>query len=168
MITKSLNGITVQNTASIAETLAVSDDPTFAGNLQGTASQGQQWRMDGTIGPSVTTVIHGRLTLSAGALTVDLRSWTDAVLGSMDLNGLKLKLMKLSAPSTNAGAITIKPGASNGYAGWAGSGGLILAAGDHRGPDIFNSMTGVDSTHKTLDLTGTGTDVIDVIMGFGA
>jgi hypothetical protein len=166
-VTKTLGAIQVINTLSIGETIAFSGDPTFAGDLSGTVAAGQQWRMDGTVGKSVTKVFHGLVALVAGAKTLDLTALTDAVLGTVDFSGLKLRLLHAVATSGNTAAISIAPGASNGYTGWVGSSGLLLQPGDSRGPDLFTGGIAIDGTHKTIDLAGTGTESVTLIMGFG-
>src|SRR3954469_7660829 len=63
--------------------------------------------------PSVTKMIARTLSLSTGALTIDLTSLTGTASSSVTLSGLKIQMMKIKNTATHA--ITIAKGASNGY-----------------------------------------------------
>lgn len=166
-VSKTLGSIQLTNTVSIGETIAYSGDPTFSGDLTGTVAAGTAWRMDGTAGKSVTKTWHGLVALVSGTKTLDLTSLTDAVLGTVDMTGLKLRFLHAVATSGNTAAISIAPGASNGLTGWVGSAGMLLQPGDSRGPDLFTGGIAIDATHKDIDLAGTGTESVTLIMGFG-
>lgn len=105
--------------------------------------------------------------LTAGAATIDLTNMTgtdgDAVTGL----GLKLQILKLRNKSTNAGAITITDGLSNGYIGLGNSFLLELGVGAHALFFLNDTADDVGASVKTLDLAGTGTDVLEVIAVFG-
>jgi hypothetical protein len=166
--TRTINSIQFNNSIAVNESNVVSGDPTSAGAIANVALGGQ-FRYDGTSGngPAITADFHGQVALIAGALTLDLTALADAILGTVTMAGLKLRHIQLAAPGTNAGALTIKPGASNGYTGWAGSGGLILSPSDQAVLGPLNGTIAIDGTHKTLDLTGTGTDKLNLVMMFG-
>ncbi len=168
MTIRNINSVQFNNSLAINESNVVAGDPTSAGAVANVAAGGQ-FRYDGSSGngPAITADFHGQMALIAGALTLDLTALADAILGTVTMAALKLRHIQVWTPSTNAGALTIKPGASNGYSGWAGAGGLILAAGDQQVLGPLNGTIVVDGTHKTLDLTGTGTDKLNMVMGFG-
>ena len=68
--------------------------------------------------PPVTKVAALQAALTAGAATVDLTSLTGTNGATVDGTGLRVQAMKLRNPSTNANAITVVEGASNGYDGF--------------------------------------------------
>lgn len=172
--TKTLSSITTQNTVTVNESNTIGADPTLA-SLPGVVSAGQQWRFDGTIGPAVTKVWHRQVTLVAGAATLDLTALTDDILTTQDMTGLKLKALHAVPASTNANAITIKPGAANGYTGWVGTDGIVLnttTISSVNYPDnvfigpLYGGIA-VDGTHKNIDIAGTGTQKVNLILMFG-
>ena len=165
--TRTLNSKTVNNSLSIQETNTIGTDPTITGGLSATINAGQQWRFDGTTGPAATKAWHSQVALSAGVLMLDLTALADAILTTVDMTGLKLKMLHLVAPSTNANVITVAPGAVNGYTGWVGSAGLILNPGDNVLLGPMNAGIAVDGTHKNLDLAGTGSQVLNIVALFG-
>lgn len=165
--TRALDSKRITNTISLRETVVYGTDPTVT-TLKPRIDKGRSWDMDGTTGPAATAWWHGEVTLSAGALSIDLTALTDAISGlTVDMTGKKIRSMWLFAPTGNAGAITIKPHASDGYTGWTSSGGQVLSAGDYRGPDIFTGGIAVDATHKILHVTGSGTDKLQLVLLFG-
>ena len=109
----------------------------------------------------MTTPVSGVLPMTAGALTIDLRVLVGSNGLAVDGNGLKLQAIKLRNDNTGGNPITIAKGATNGYLPGGGTawsqtlpvGGEYLAYFNEGGPDI-------DGTHKTLDVTGTGTQAI--------
>lgn len=164
MATQTLTAVTVQNQLTIAETVSTTD--TAYGSVSGSVVAGQTWRMDGTTGPSITKEWHGTVTLAAGVKTLNLAALVDALLGTVDMTGLKLKLVHITAPSTNTAVITIVPGASNGYTSLGL--GLRIGIGDSQGPLIMNGAIAVDATHKNLDFAGTGAETLYMVLGFGS
>lgn len=165
--TRSLTFKRANNGISLREALTLSGDPALSA-IEHTLDAGQSWDFDGTTGPAVTKWWHGLVTLTAGAASLDLTALTDAATGlTIDMTGLKLKCLHLQATTGNAGDITFKPGGTNGLTGWIGAGGEVLAATDQRGPNVYTGGIAVDATHKTIDVTGTGTDSIRVVMLFG-
>lgn len=166
-VTRTINSVSFGNALNIKETDAVSGDPTSAGSIAQVSSGVSSLLFDGTASPQITADYHAQVALVSGALTIDLTSLADALLGTTTMLGLKLRLLHLTAPTANAGPITIKPGGTNGYAGWSGAGGLILSAKDIQVLGPLNGTAAVGSSTKTLDLTGTGTDGLIIVAGFG-
>ena len=116
--------------------------------------------------PPVTAYSAFSKTLSSGSGTIDLTSLPDnnGVAAAVTLNGLKPQVVKLRNKSTNANAITVAKGASNGYTGFGSAFSLTLQPGDEflwKGNDN-SGVTDVGSGAKTLDLTGTGSQVLEV------
>jgi hypothetical protein len=165
--TRTLNSKTITNAVSLRETIVYDTNPMVT-TLKPVSNLGRTWNMDGTTGPAVTAWWEGEVTMTAGALSLDLTALTDAVSGlTVDMTGKKIRSMWLFAPTGNAGAITIKPHVTDGYTGWTSTGGQVLSAGDYRGPDIFLGGIAVDATHKILHVTGTGTDKLRLVLLFG-
>jgi hypothetical protein len=118
--------------------------------------------------PDAELVAETRVTLTAGAATIDLTAIPTNRGGTIDGTGKKVRAFKFRAPSDNTGgAISVAAGASNG---------LAMAGSDFKynvGIDcevqgyLKDTSTAIDATHKTLDLAGTGTDALDVIFVLG-
>lgn len=130
-----------------------------------------------SLGPTSTPVISKiavfTVTLAAGAATIDLRSLThNGVAAAVDFNGLKLQVMKIRNTATTF--VTASKGASNGYA-LDGTAAWTLpippkSANNDPGEWTFFSSEAtpdVDSTHKTIDLAGSGTETLQVVLGAG-
>lgn len=103
--------------------------------------------------------------LSGGAATIDLTAVPSAG-GNVSFSGLKLRGYLFKTPTTNSGTVTITKGASNGYTigtNWKET----LAPGQEVVKWMDDEAETCDGTHKTLDLTGTGTDAFsyEVIAG---
>ena len=112
--------------------------------------------------PAADTVAYEQFALSAGAATIDLTSLVGPGGAAVTLNGKKVRLIRFSNPSTNANSITVAKGAANGYTGLGSSFSVTVPPG---GDVTFYDGGGgvaVDATHKTLDLTGTGSQVLNV------
>lgn len=115
--------------------------------------------------PAVSKKANFKVTLTAGAAVIDLTALPD-VAGNQNFSGLKVQAIKFRNLSANA--ITVGKGASNGLgllasdAAWtipippalAGVPGEVVLVLPEGTPDV-------DSTHKTIDVTGTGTDVLN-------
>jgi hypothetical protein len=123
--------------------------------------------LNGTSSPAVTKQASLRVTLSTGAATVDMTSMTPQNEAAVNATGLKPQLYKFQAPATNSGAITIAPGGSNGHALLGASFSITLNPGQEVSGYLDASAVTVDSTHKTIGLSGTGTDVLDMQLVFG-
>lgn len=107
------------------------------------------------------TLWSNTVTLTAGALTLDLTALTRTGLSTVNLNGKRILAVKIAALSTNTQPVTIVPGASNGYTQLGLGARVGVSAGAAASPATEKpdevlihcpSATAVDSTHKTLDL----------------
>lgn len=120
--------------------------------------------------PAVSMVADFQKALSSGAGTIDLTA-VPGVSGTQDMTGKKIVMAKFRNPSTNANPITVKFGATNGYlllgTGWQ----ITLSPGQEItfGPQaaVAASTPSVSSTTKTIDLSGTGSQALDVILVAG-
>lgn len=112
--------------------------------------------------PSVTAFAGFNKALSAGTASIDLTALTGTNGATVNLNGLRVVAIKFKAKGNNTGALTIAKGATNGYTGLGASFSITLPIG---GETVFYGVAGaaaVSGTLKVFDLTGTGTDSVDV------
>lgn len=102
-------------------------------------------------------------TISGGTYTIDVTSLQGSN-GTLNANGKRLVALAVANPSTSAGYVQIATGASNGYA-------LPQPVKVNIGGFAYQYMAGtlsvVDGTHKTLDITGTtgDTPILGLIFG---
>lgn len=120
--------------------------------------------------PAATKWSMNQKALSTGTGTLDLtslvgRTSDETVTG----NTLKVSAIKLRCKSTNANAITVAAGASSGHPTLGASFLVVLQPGMwvEMGLDGVTAGTTVDNTHKNLDLTGTGSQVLEYAIIFG-
>ena len=102
--------------------------------------------------------------LSGGVASIDLRNLSGTNGRVIDLNGLKVQVVKFKAKATNANPLTVTVGASNGYllagAAWKvvlQPGQEVLFYGNEAAPDV-------GATAKTIDLSGTGSQSVEVVI----
>lgn len=140
---------------------------TFDGYSQPSAEAGSL-----TASTSVPVTKHAKfqLTLSSGSGSINLAALTginsdETVVGT----GLKLQLAIFANPSTNANAITVAKGASNGYGlGASGDtwtvtlspGQSVMLVGADANPDVASGA-------RVLDVTGTGSQVLNCHLVLG-
>lgn len=128
-----------------------------------------QFNTDGTFTASTTVPVTKQAAfqkaLSTGTGTIDLTAIPgDTVDETINGSGLKVQFLKLKNPTTNANKIVVTKGGSNGYGfGAAGDtwtipldpGHEVLLSFDDDNPDVAGGA-------KTIDLTGTGSQALDV------
>ena len=117
--------------------------------------------------PPVTKVAAFQQALTAGAATVDLTSLTGTNGASVDGTGLRVQAMKLRNPSTNANAITVVEGASNGYDGFGSTFDVTLEPGAEMVILTKDGGADISGTNKTLDLSGTASQALDMEIVLG-
>lgn len=108
--------------------------------------------------------------LTSGAATIDLTALPGATADETVVGtGLKLQILKIRNLSTNANKITVSNGASNPYrldgatTAWT----FVLAPGQSYTLFLNESADDVGSSHKTIDLAGTGSQVLEVLAVLG-
>lgn len=107
-------------------------------------------------------------TLIAGVGTIDLTTAPIAnrIGTTVNLTGKRLIAMLLSAPDDNAATITVATGASNGYP--LGTiplePGEVIAIGQ---ANKVSTRAAVAAGDKILDVTGSGTDNVEILAVFG-
>lgn len=170
--------LTANLALSGSEVFSASEAPTGASAAQRTiAVTGADLSvsLDGSSTPKVESPpIVRRVTIS-GTTTIDLTAAAGVSLPlaasrTVDATGKRLVAMRLSCPTTNAGAVNVAPGASNGYA-LLGSGNDV----DVRPGETLIAITSgvasgkpvVSGSAKNIDITGTTNDVILVELYFG-
>lgn len=118
----------------------------------------------------VTKVAAYEVTLSAGAATINLAALTgltseETVVGT----GLKVQFFKFKNKTTNANAMTITKGASNGWGPDATGASFTIPMSPGQSWTFSGAEAGIDiaSGVRTIDVTGTGSQVlqIHVVMG---
>ena len=122
--------------------------------------------------PAVSQTFSDTIALAAGAGTLDLTSLAGPSSTTIDFTGLKVQLIKIKTPPTNAGSIIVehKDGAT----------GYNLFGDDNTSDESIEVPPGsvmefkyndkledVDATHKDLKFTGTGTDGMQMILVAG-
>lgn len=159
---------TLAMTLNVVETLGTDADSVGSSNNTVTHNQFSkaQVTLNSASTPAVSQVYSQLVTMTAGAKTLDLTSLATLNGGTFDATGLTIIAMRLKASSGNANPITIEPGAANGYdfqgADWQWTGDAedeALFYSDDNAPTV----AGAD---KDLDISGTGSQTIEVTILF--
>ncbi len=119
--------------------------------------------------PAATKYVSMQKALSTGAASIDLTSLPDTAgnAGAVTFTGLKVLKAFLRNPSTNANSITVSFGASNPYNLFGASFVVVLAPGQSIKLHGNNATPTVGSGAKQIDLAGTGSQALDVILVAG-
>jgi hypothetical protein len=118
---------------------------------------------------SVPATIHasGEVTLSSGSATLSMLVLNGANGATVSGNGLKAQCVKFKNKATNANAITLTEGASNGYELLGNAWKVVLQPGQEL--QIFgnDATPDIGSSSKDIDITGTGSQVLQyqIVMG---
>lgn len=112
---------------------------------------------------SVTLTASQEIALVAGAKTIDLTALIGTNLGAVSLDTKKPIWLLIKNKSTNVGGpMTFAKGASNGYTGLGASFSIQIPIGGSILIDLNTGTTTVSSTVKNIDVSGSGTDVIQL------
>lgn len=115
--------------------------------------------------PPVTKATAFTLTLTAGSGSIDLTALPGATADeTIDLTGLKVQMVKLINPDSNANPITVTKGALNGY-GLNAAGGAwteVIDPGQSRTFFLNDTAPDVAAGARVWDVTGTGSQTLDV------
>lgn len=131
--------------------------------------------LDSTTTPKVEVSPIVRKVTISGTTTIDFTAGAGVALPaaasrSVDATGKKLVALRLSCPTTNAGAVNVAPGAANPYPIF-GTGNDVDVKPGETVIKIINgvasSYPAVSGTVKNIDITGTANDVIHVEAYFG-
>ncbi len=162
-----LDQVIITNPVTVKETVALGLDNVTDPRVTHALAILLPSKLDGTTTPPATLVWSDQVALSGGAKTLDLEALVNVNLPNVNFVGLKVQILIMSCPSSNSGAITIVPGASNDYdiggaaMNWAVSpGGMLIYLSDDDAPDVA-------SADSELDFSGTGSEVFDILMVAG-
>jgi len=114
--------------------------------------------------PPATTFAAFQQALTSGAATIDLTNVTGTNGATVNFTGLKLQLVKLRNPITNANTITIAKGASSGYALGGSAFSITLQPGEEWTYKGVDTSPDVGGSSKHLDLSGTAAQALDVYL----
>lgn len=118
--------------------------------------------LTGSTAVPVVVPVYTEFALSSGALTIDLRSILGSGNSPFDLNGMKVQVVKLRCKSSNANPITISEGATNGYELLGNGFTFQLKPSQEITMHLKDLSPDVGASAKTIDLTGTGSQVLEV------
>lgn len=113
--------------------------------------------------PAVSAHAASQQALTAGAATIDLTALTGANGVSVDMTGKKIEFVKLIAAADNGAAITVEPGAANGYNLFGASFAIVLQPGQEITVKLAEGAPDVGATAKEIDLSGTGDDSLSYV-----
>jgi len=160
-----------QAKATFQEVLAAASVPGAASAAARTLLQSNfdtaQKTLTSATTPPVTCGALFKQALSNGAATIDLTALVGANTKTVDGTGLRVQVLRVRNPATNANPISIAKGASNGYDGLGANFKLTLQPGAEALVFANDAGSDIGSTNCTLDLAGTGAQVLEVeiIMG---
>jgi nitrogen fixation/metabolism regulation signal transduction histidine kinase len=158
--------LTLASTITVVETVANSYVDSTDQTLKYTGLN-TSLTLNGASTPAVSKQAQFQQALTSGAATVDLRALVGAAQSEVDGNGLKVRAVKLRGKSTNANPITISEGASNGYALFGSGFQLDLKPDQEILAYLKDGAVTIDGTHKTLDLAGTGSQILEIAIVLG-
>ncbi len=157
--------VTYKSTVTVAETLT--GNAPFASSSKKVVTH-DQFDTSATLNsgstPPVTTFAAFQKALSGGSATIDLTSVLGTNGVTVNFTGLKIQLAKFRNPATNANNITIVAGASNGYDLNGADFSLTIAPGEEWTYKGLDTSPDVGSGAKTLDLSGTLAQALDVYL----
>lgn len=102
------------------------------------------------------------LALSGGNLTVNLAAVVTNDGRTVDFTSSKIQFIKLRNKSTNANAMVIANGASNGIDIFGATFSFTLQPGQAVMFDLNNLCPTVASGDRTFDVTGTGSQILEL------
>lgn len=127
--------------------------------------------LNSTSTPDAEDAAYFRITLVAGAATLDLTAMLHQISSTATLSksasGKKVRAWKFKAPTGNTGNIVVTKGASNGYSPVGTTFTKVIAPGGYSEDYFYTSAGDVGGSAKNLDVTGTGTEYVDVGVVWG-
>jgi hypothetical protein len=119
-----------------------------------------QITLNATSTPPVDTDAFNPLSITTSA-TIDMTALVGTNGAAITLNGKKPRAVKLQCPAANTNPITIAKGDSNGYVGFGSSFSITLNPGDEILLYLPGNSSAVGGSNKTLDVSCTGTQVLN-------
>jgi hypothetical protein len=127
--------------------------------------------MDATTTPAATKAWSDTVALAAGVASLDLTALARPSLPNVDLTGLKVQIVKIACPAGNTTGIEIVTGATNGYNLFGATKATAEKVSILPGMklEIFydDELEDVDATHCEIDLSGTGTETVSIMLAAG-
>lgn len=130
-------------------------------------------RLSSTTTPAVEVPPgYQKITIGAGTTTIDLTAMPSARDPDVaeDYTAKKLIGVRIRAASGNSGNVTVAPGSSNPYPLFGATNEVDVVPGeqiDKLIASVASSHPAVSGTVKTIDVTGTLNDVVDIMLLFG-
>lgn len=121
-------------------------------------------RLTSSTTPPITRTSPTTQTMTGAAVTIDLTALPSS---QDDINGTGKKVNLFHVRNRGANAITIAPGASNGYELFGAGKDFVLPAGGELTLKFNDNLADIDATHKNIELTGTAADQCDLLIGLG-
>ncbi len=119
--------------------------------------------------PVATQTWSETMALSGGAKTIDLTALVvgDCLLTAIDMTGEKVQAWHLK--NTGSNAMTFKPGVSNPYDFLGDENGQVTLGPGGTLEQRYETeyLEDVDATHKTIDITGTGSEEFEIMLVSG-
>lgn len=115
---------------------------------------------------------YQKITIS-GTTTIDLTAVPaarDPTNVTVDMTDKKLIGLQIEAAAANSGNVTVAPGSSNPYPLFGSGNSIIVVPGELITKTIKGAASGhpaVSGTVKTIDVTGTSSDVVEIGLFFG-
>lgn len=125
--------------------------------------------LNGSSTPPVTLSAESRVTLTAGAATLDLTAIDQGNAPTVDLTGLKVQTITFKAADANTDRVDISVGATNGYE-WGGIAASLMSLGPGESLTAhFNeTLDDVAVADAEIDFASVDVDaVIDVMISAG-
>ncbi len=142
-------------TLALSEDLAADVPMLFQINGAGVATP----TLTATTSPPVTKAWGDDVTLSGGAVTLDLAALVRAVLPNVDFTGLKVQLIHIKAAAANTAALKFDVGASNGYGIFGSATSEISLDADDEAAFFFNDkLPDVAAGAKDIDVSSSDVD----------
>lgn len=119
--------------------------------------------------PVASQVVSKRLTLSAGAVSLDLAAVArGSQLADLDLSGLKVQAIQIACPAANTAPVVAGPHMTNGYALFGASNDVSIPAGGDLTYYAPEGTPDVGASAKVIEFTSTDVDaVVDVLVVAG-
>lgn len=145
---------------TVTETLDLQSDNFSDPDVGHTISGGVR-TIDASSTVPATKTFSDKITLSAGAATIDLTALVRTPLAAVDFTGLKVQLVKFKAASANTAVVIVVPGASNAYNLFGDSDGQVTYPAEAESLNYWaDQLADVSSTVKNVDLSSTDLDAI--------
>ncbi len=124
--------------------------------------------LDGTTTPTVTKATVFAKAMIAGLGTIDLTALPGLTAEeTISGDGLKVRIAIFRGKATNANPITVTFGASNPYLILGAAFSFILSPGQELQLYLASSAPTIGSGAKTIDISGTTTQVLEVGLAMG-